>query len=41
METMVRETYQAMGYDTASGIPSRALLESLALLWVAQELYGG
>lgn len=38
METMMRDYFRAMGYDEATGAPTRALLESLGLSQAAEDL---
>lgn len=40
METMSKEYFQAMEYDDSTGVPTRALLQSLGLPQVADDLKG-
>jgi aldehyde:ferredoxin oxidoreductase len=37
-QTMVREFFGAMGYDPITGIPTEAILESLGLTALAEDL---
>ena len=41
METMVRDYFQAMGYDRATGVPSQEVLESLGLAGLVGDLRPG